>query len=181
MKAASTMKSSATVEAAATAEAAATDVAATMEAATNSAASEVGGSASDGSGPEARPAEIAGVAIKPRPTIKARVSIKAMEPRTCSDENSAGEPTRPVVAIRRARIRVIRIVAVGAHRRRTNVGWIANPNTDHNPLRMCVGCENEAYAKYRKNFQVSHFRLPLKSRKTQLRLNASKNSSRLST
>src|SRR5690348_13487279 len=41
----------------------------------------------------------------------------AAEPRTGADEDAAGEPLRPVVAIRRARVWVVSIIAVRAHRR----------------------------------------------------------------
>jgi hypothetical protein len=43
----------------------------------------------------------------------------AMKPRAGSDEESTGEPLRAIVTIRRARIRVVVIVAVGANRRWT--------------------------------------------------------------
>src|ERR1700733_12097718 len=41
----------------------------------------------------------------------------AMEPRSCSDEDAAAEPFRPIVPIRRAWIRRVIVIAVGTHRR----------------------------------------------------------------
>jgi len=66
----------------------------------------------------------------------------ATEPGSGSDKEPAGKPIRPVVAIRRAVIRVITVVAVGAHRRRPvvtiarTVHRAADSNADDNSLRM---------------------------------------------
>jgi hypothetical protein len=76
-------------------------------------------------------------AIKPRASVEARASIKSMEPRAGANKNSAGEITRPVVAVRRAGVGIVSVVAVRAHWRRTNVGR-ANANADHNSLCVCV-------------------------------------------
>jgi hypothetical protein len=75
--------------------------------------------------------------IKPRVAVEAGASIKAMEPWAGADKNSAGEITRPVVAVRRARARIIPIVAVRAHRGRTNVRR-PNAKADHNSLCVCI-------------------------------------------
>jgi len=49
-----------------------------------------------------------------------RVSIEAMEPRAGSDEYSVHEVVRGPISVRRASVRSIRVVAVGAHWRRPN-------------------------------------------------------------
>jgi hypothetical protein len=61
--------------------------------------------------------------------------IAAVIPRAGTDEDSAGEPARTVVAIGRACVRIIGIVAVRADRSRSHrskVGgpWNANPYAD---------------------------------------------------
>src|SRR5467141_557183 len=68
-------------------------------------------------------------------TIEARTSVEAMKPRAGANENSTYKIVWPVVAIRRASIRVIPIVAVGAHRSRPVVGR-ADSNADNHSLRM---------------------------------------------
>jgi hypothetical protein len=60
---------------------------------------------------ESRPSAEAG------PSVEAAASVEAaVEPRACADEDSAVEPVRTVVAVRRTRVRVIRVVAVSARR-----------------------------------------------------------------
>lgn len=126
-------------------------------------APEVGMSASNGARPETRSAEEAGT------TVKARASIIAAGPRAGADKDAAGEPAWPIVAIRRARVRVISVVAVGAHARWTNVSWAADPHADHNSLCMRIRCANQANAKYCENSQVSHLGALSESRKTHLK------------
>ena len=46
--------------------------------------------------------------------------VRAMKPRAGADEYAASEPVRTVVAIRRASVRVISVVAVRANRSRAN-------------------------------------------------------------
>ena len=76
--------------------------------------------------------------VKPRTAIKIPgAAIKAVEPWAGADKNASGEVTRPVVAVRRAPVRIISIVTVLAHRGWTYVGR-ANANADHDSLRMCV-------------------------------------------
>ena len=48
-------------------------------------------------------------------------AVWAMEPGTGSDENSAGKPIRPIVAVRGAAIRRIVKISVWAYRRRSNI------------------------------------------------------------
>jgi hypothetical protein len=102
-------------------------------------APEVGRSATNGARPETRSAEVAGTAVI------------AAEPRASTDKDAAGEPAWPIVTIRRARVGVISIVAVGAHVRWTNVSWAADPHADHNSLCMRIRCANQTNAKCRQN------------------------------
>ena len=75
---------------------------------------------------ESTPAAIVEV-VPARPAIKARSSriirapIRTMEPGPCADECTAREPCWSVVAVRRARVRVVRIVAISACRSRTHI------------------------------------------------------------
>lgn len=66
---------------------------------------------------EVTPARIIEIEIA---AIKRR-SVEAVKPRTRSDEHAARKPLRPVITIGSAVIRRIRIIAIGAHRRRSNV------------------------------------------------------------
>jgi len=52
-----------------------------------------------------------GTPVEPTASVES-----AVEPRTGADEDSAVEPARTVVAVRRTRVRVIRVVAVSAGR-----------------------------------------------------------------
>lgn len=71
------------------------------------------------------------VEIKVAAAIELR-AIKSAEPWPRADENAADEPLRPVIAIGRARIRRIGIVAVWADRGRTYVDGPTNSNSDSN-------------------------------------------------
>lgn len=70
-------------------------------------------------------------------TVKPRVAVEAVEPRARADKNAAGEVARAVITVRRARVRIISIVAVLAH-----WGWTvirrAETDADHDSLCMCV-------------------------------------------
>jgi hypothetical protein len=89
-------------------------------------------------------------------SVKARASIETMEPRAGADKYVACKPIRSVVTIRRARVRVIWIVAIGAYGWWTIVGRAADPNADHNPLCVCKRRRTQANAKYGENSQISH-------------------------
>ena len=80
--------------------------------------------------------------------VKAGASIEPVEPWPGADKHSAGEPLRTVVAIGRAPVWVIRVVAVGAHRSRPVVSR-TDPYAYENSLCACVGCRNHDSAKYR--------------------------------
>ena len=81
-------------------------------------------------------------------TAKARTEATsaeaAAEPRSGSDKDASGEPIRPVVAVRRAGIRVVTVVAVSACRRcvavvitiTRTVDRPAESNADCNSLRV---------------------------------------------
>jgi hypothetical protein len=67
-------------------------------------------------------------------TVESTTSIETMEPRASPDEESVYEPIGAVVAVRRARIRVIAVVPVGASRTWTQIDR-TNSNAYRN-LRM---------------------------------------------
>jgi len=83
------------------------------------------------------------------PAVKAPAA-EAMEPRTRSDKHAAREPARSIIAIRRASVRRIRVVAVGANRRRAKIGR-PNSHADHNSLCTSQCCRSQENAKYREN------------------------------
>jgi hypothetical protein len=75
------------------------------------------------------------VIVAPEITIAGPViaAVEAVEPRTRADKNSAIEVCWPVIAVRRASVWVVPVVAVGAIGRRTDVGrWrnIARTNSN---------------------------------------------------
>jgi hypothetical protein len=75
-----------------------------------------------------------------------RASIEAtMEPRASAYEDAAGEPARTVIAVGRACVRVIRVVAVGAEGSWSDVAW-ADSHAHDNPLPMGVRCDRQANA-----------------------------------
>lgn len=84
------------------------------------------------------------------PVVEAPSAVKAAaEPRPRADEDAVREPIRPVVAIRRARVWVISIVAVRAHRRTVYGGGVhraAYSYAHRKSLRMCEACREQADA-----------------------------------
>jgi len=98
--------------------------------------------------PKARPA-------KPRP------KAKAAEPRAGSDEDASSKPVRAVVAVGRASIRVIAIVAVRAAWRATYVPipW-PNSNTDNHSLCIRIRRTKHANTQQTKNSEISHLGPP---------------------
>src|SRR5580658_834209 len=85
---------------------------------------------------------------KSRSADEAGAPIKSMEPRTRADKDAAAKPTRPVVAIWCACVRCVRVVAVSANRRaHDNRRRCANPDSNHDPLRMRERSRNQANAK----------------------------------
>jgi hypothetical protein len=82
----------------------------------------------------------------PASTIRAMPAgtVEAMEPWARADENAPGKVIRAVVAVRRARVRVIAIVTIGAGGRRSNVRWAwRHPESDRN---LCVSVRGVASA-----------------------------------
>ncbi len=79
----------------------------------------------------------------------------AVEPRARSDEETTGEVARTVVAVRRARVRVIPVVTVGANRSRTDIPW-ANAHAHRKALSASVRREGQGRSKYRKNQEIFH-------------------------
>ena len=84
--------------------------------------------------------------VKLGAAIETWAAVEAVEPRTGADKNTAREVTRPVVTVRRARVRSISVIAVLAHRRWTNVGW-PDAEADHNSLGVCVRRCDQANSK----------------------------------
>jgi hypothetical protein len=151
---ASTMRAASTVEAASAMEATATTNArVTSEAARRSACRSAASEAADGTASrEATSREatsshycsattteptIAGPTVEAATTVEARATVPApVKPRARSDEDAVGEPTRAVVTVRRARVRVISIVTVLADRSFTDIAG-ADSNADRNSLCAC--------------------------------------------
>ena len=72
-------------------------------------------------------------------SVKPAASIKpATEPRAGANEDATVEPIWTVVAVRRARVRVISIVAVGAHWSWAIVARTVSKSEADPNLRMCV-------------------------------------------
>ena len=122
MKAASAMEAAATVE---------------STSATNRAAAVIGASASDYAttvvtAPDVTPGVATSIASSIAPTrasVESAAPVSRMTPSpvipgTSADKYSACKPPRPVEAIRRASIRIIRVVAVRAYRRTAGVALV---------------------------------------------------------
>jgi hypothetical protein len=139
MEAASTMEPSAPMKSAATMEATANRTPSNYRTVSKGARA-----ADDRAGPEAWSAE------ESRAADEAGVSV-AVKPRTRPDEEAAAKPFRPVVANWRARIWVIRIVAVVTDRSGAHVSRSADSDADYDSLRVCERSGNQADAKYREN------------------------------
>jgi hypothetical protein len=101
------------------------------------------------------PAVPAAVPAVPGTSPVAWASPAAVEPRTCADEDTAGEVARAVVSVRRALVRVIPIVAVGANGSWTNVPR-SYAYAHNNALGASVRCQGQGSSKYRKNHQIFH-------------------------
>ena len=68
------------------------------------------------------------------PSAVIRASIETVIPGAGPDKHATDEPLRPIVALRCASVRMVGIVAVGAHGRRTDIsGSDANSNPNRNP------------------------------------------------
>jgi hypothetical protein len=113
-------------------------------------------------GPSAAKAVAAEIAVKPAlksaPFIVTRTekaaAVKPVEPRAGADKHATREPLRSVVAVRRAGVRVIAIIAVRTAWWRANVSRAvvgrsaiiagAHSHAHKHSLRVRKGCEEEA-------------------------------------
>jgi len=77
---------------------------------------------------------------------RARMSVIAVVPRTCAEEDAAREPLRSVKAIGRAGVRIIVVVAIGAYRGRPVIRGRPNSHPDNDALRVCIRSRKEANA-----------------------------------
>jgi hypothetical protein len=95
---------------------------------------------------------IAWSTIESGATVVTSATVEAVEPRAGSNEDAAREPARAVVAIRRARIRVIWVVAVSADRSGTVSRANSNSDSDADSyLRVRVRCSDQKNAKHCQN------------------------------
>ena len=107
----------------------------------------------------------AGTSVEAAATVEATAAVvAAVEPRAGADEDSAVEPARTVVAVRRTRVRVIRVVAVSAHWSFADVSR-TDPNcnradSDANRYSLRIGSRYERQAQpcKSKNSEVFHYR-----------------------
>lgn len=74
--------------------------------------------------------------------------VKPVEPRAGSDKHATNEPLRAVVAVRRAGVGVVAIIAVRANRWRAVIIAGAHSNAHKHSLRVGKGCEEEANPEY---------------------------------
>jgi hypothetical protein len=141
MESATTMKSSATLEPAPSSR---------WDEAMESTAAPDRGSAAESTVKSIPAATIEGwpPAIEPRPSaVESATAVEAMEPWARADEYAAGKIVRAIVAIRRAGIRGIPVIAIGADRGRPDVGWgnVPWPKSNSNPnLRVGRARHNHA-------------------------------------
>jgi hypothetical protein len=75
------------------------------------------------------------------------------EPGASTYEDAAREPARTVVAVRRAGVWVISIVAVGANGGRADITW-TDAYAHCDALGASVRCQGECSSKYRKNHEI---------------------------
>jgi hypothetical protein len=64
--------------------------------------------------------------------VAAVTVIPTVVPRARSDEDAVSKPLRPVVAIGSARVRIVSVIAVRAHRRAIDDGGSIGPNANAN-------------------------------------------------
>lgn len=84
-------------------------------------------------------------AAMPAPAVPARMAVIPVIPGPYANEHAVYKPLRPVEAVRRAGIRVIIIVAIGANRRRAVVAGAHSDAYNHS-LRACKRSAKEANA-----------------------------------
>ncbi len=91
-----------------------------------------------------KPAPIVATAVEAA-TIKTGASIESVKPRARADEHAIDKPFRAVVAVRRAGVRVIIVIAVGANGCRGNIGR-TNSHANNHSLRARIRHAKEANA-----------------------------------
>jgi hypothetical protein len=85
-----------------------------------------------------------------------RRPVEPVKPRPRANKHAAHKPLRPIITIRRASVRRVRIIAIRAYRRRSKVGWGNNcrshphanrhANTRARRPRRCSGeCHHQAH------------------------------------
>jgi len=95
-----------------------------------------------------RPIAVSPTAVGPTGPSIVAASVPAVVPRPRADKHAPYEPVRPIVAVRRARIRVIWVVSIRANRRGANPGIhraYSNPNS-HSDLRLRVARAHKQYS-----------------------------------
>ncbi len=93
---------------------------------------------SEATSAEATPIEAtSGEAASAKAASEAATPADPVKPRACADEDSPGKPTRPVISIRCARVRIVPVVTIVADRSHSNIAR-ANAHT-HADLRLRVG------------------------------------------
>lgn len=120
----------------------------------------------------------------PSRPAKHGMNVRAVVPRTSSNEGAANKPARAIEPSRSASVGGIWVVAVCAngswpHIRRSSNNWRTKTDTHDNSLGMSVGSNHQTEAKYGKNSQVSHVVVPSESLRTSLALGLAKTSIRL--
>src|SRR5262249_44585342 len=83
--------------------------------------------------------------IKTAP-VESPPPIETVEPRTSADEHASDKPVRTVVAIGRAIIGIIRVVAVGTYGCRSIGVRRTVSHAHHHPLRARLTCAQQANA-----------------------------------
>jgi|HubBroStandDraft_2_1064218.scaffolds.fasta_scaffold74901_2 hypothetical protein len=114
---------------------------ATMESANRTATGETTArktTTSEATSAEATPIEAtSGEAASAKAASEAATPADPVKPRAGADEDSPGKPTRPVISIRCARVRIVPVVTIVADRSHSNIAR-ANAHT-HADLRLRVG------------------------------------------
>ena len=84
-------------------------------------------------------------AIATGPAVKTPMPVRPVIPRPRADKHAADEPIGTVIAVRRASVRIIAVVSVGAYWRRPNVSRANSYANDH-PLCACKRSAKQANA-----------------------------------
>jgi hypothetical protein len=144
---------------------AATETVLTGEPATEAASVEAASTAPEPiSGPAIKAASVEAAAIIAA-SIEA-ATVVAVKPGAGADKHAAYKVVRPVIAIGRAGIRVVAIITVGAHRRRSKACGVHRTYSNaHGNLCPRVSCGKEQNAQQCSIFEVSHILASYPARK----------------